>query len=66
VSFTVGAKNKNPQPRFVTGSGFENLCCDPWLLSRRFELPHHNRQNAALVPIMVGMMVRLVAMMGST
>jgi hypothetical protein len=41
-------------------------CCDPWLLSDRFEFPHHNRQRAALVPMMVGMMVvQVAAMMGS-
>jgi hypothetical protein len=35
------------------------------LLFDRFEFPHHNRQHAALVPMMVGMMVEVMAMMGS-
>jgi hypothetical protein len=62
---TIGHKKENPLPRFATGSGLKP-CCDPWLLSHRFELPHHNRQRAAPVPIMVGVMVQMVAMMGST
>lgn len=31
------------------------------LLSRVLELPHHNSQRAATVPIMIGMMVQIVA-----
>jgi len=49
------------------GSGFESFVVIPWLLSDRFEFPHHNRQRAALVPMMVGMMVmQVAAMMDST
>lgn len=36
------------------------------LFSLSFELSDHNRQRAALMPMMVGMVVRMVAMMGST
>ena len=63
---TMGAKNKKPAATFRYGQRVQNLCCDPWLHSDRFEFPHHNRQRAALVPMMVGMMVvQVVAMMGS-
>ena len=35
------------------------------LLWLSFELSNHNRQRAALMPMMVGMMVRMAAMMSS-
>jgi hypothetical protein len=33
------------------------------LLFRWFEFPHHKRQRAALMPMMVGMMMQAVAVM---
>jgi hypothetical protein len=45
------------------GSGFLKVLVVCFLLS--FELRNHNRQRAALMPMMVGMMVRMVAMMCS-
>jgi glycerol uptake facilitator-like aquaporin len=49
------------------GSGFLKILVVCFLLlCLSFELSNHNRQRAALMPMMVGMMVRMVAMMSST
>jgi hypothetical protein len=58
---------EKPAAAFRYGSGFRKLCCDARLHSYAFELPHHNRLRAAvLVPMMIGTMVEMVSMMGST
>src|SRR6266446_4708131 len=48
------------------GSGFLKVLVVCFLLLwLSFELSNHNRQRAALMPMMVGMMVRAVVMMSS-
>jgi len=49
------------------GSGFLKVLVVCFLLLRlNFEPPNHNRQRAAIVPMMVGTVVRMVSMMSST
>ena len=51
----------------MSGSGFLKILVVYFLLlCLSFELSNHNRQRAAVMPIMVGMMVRVVVMMNST
>jgi hypothetical protein len=65
TSSNVGAKKKNPLPRFATGSGFETfvviLCYSLIALSLGIKSPARRP-----VPMMIGTMVQMVAMMGST
>ena len=58
---------KNPPPNMF-GSGFQKVLVVSFFYSRLPQsLSNHNRQRAASMPMMVGMMVRMVAaMMGST
>jgi len=59
------AKRKTRRHVSLRAAGQKSFC-DPVLLSDWFEFPHHNRRRAALVPMMVGMMVQVVAMMACT
>jgi glycerol uptake facilitator-like aquaporin len=64
--FSTGFRNKTkPATKSILGSGFLKVLVVSFLLfSLSFEVSNHN-QRAALMPMMVGMMLRMVAVMDS-
>ena len=49
----------------MPGNGFLKVLIVSFLLLSFTVKPNHNRQRAALMPMMIGMMVRMVAMLRS-
>jgi len=58
-------KQKPATVFLATAAGSRNFGCDSCLLSSRFDLPDHNPERAAPMPVMMGMMVCAVRVMCS-